>query len=217
MKKISISYMFILLVVLISCNRPLKKYYDTGELEQEIRLENDTTLAYITNFYKNGELKSEGNYILNNGVWVAHGRLKGYYKDGQIWYDCMFEKGIPVLLKQRSIYEKTPIDIDIPTDTFVKKNTNAYYCRFFIKDIYPDYYNIRVLDTLNRLLPIPLNKSGSMLYPYILPIEPLVIHKKASEELGIIKIVVIFPDENNVVNPREPKYKQTIEIPVLSN
>jgi len=56
-----------------------------------------------------------------------------------------------------------------------------------------------------------------MLYPYILPIEPLVIHKKASEELGIIKIVVIFPDENNVVNPREPKYKQTIEIPVLSN
>ena len=58
-----------------------KRYYDTGELREEVNFVNNDENGPFREYYKNGNIKAEGTYI--NGP-NEQGELKEYNEDGEL-------------------------------------------------------------------------------------------------------------------------------------
>jgi len=90
MKKI---FVFILMVIVVSCGQETAQYsyYPSGEVAEKKLFSNkkDTSTYLLTEYYRNGQIKNQGNVInsLREGVWNE------WYADGDILWSAKYING----------------------------------------------------------------------------------------------------------------------------
>lgn len=89
------NWLFILiLIILNSCGNGVKKvYYDTGELfyEKQSLPDNNDSIFYLKEYYKNGHLKHEG-LLRDDSIMEGHWKL--YYADGILRWEGEYKNSV---------------------------------------------------------------------------------------------------------------------------
>lgn len=92
---------FIVLMLLVGCSNIRKEFYSSGELKVErIHQSRDTSTYLEKSYFRNGQLKSLGNYV--NGE--REGDWQGWYADGDKYWEAEYIKGMP-----KPIPEEDPV------------------------------------------------------------------------------------------------------------
>lgn len=202
--KIKVICFFIVLFLVISCNRPYEiVYYDTGEKKTEY-FYTDDDYTFVKSYYKNGSLAliatmdSLGNFV---------NEITEYYADGIVKYHGPLQSH-----KSNYVYEYNPYNdytkylkcIDIngvviqPNDTTVYTLclNDVYSIRFLTDSIHYEmfvpFFSIEDKQDLYYLNPNDINPE---MYPYMISVD--------SSLCKNITIYCLFKNEN-----REPSFSQ---------
>lgn len=135
------SIICILIIFCIGCNHNTIKYYDTGEI-YEITAKINDSISHATDYFKNGNVKSEGNfnYYTKNytGIW------KEYYSDGTLKWKSYFENGNIVIDTKDLTPDfkrlKAAIQFENNISSQELKCNKRYNFRILIPNIHPNLY-----------------------------------------------------------------------------
>ncbi len=165
-------FIFFIIGTLYSCSDIRKKYYNSGELKSEITYDNDS-IYHIIDYYKNGNILSQGNYINN----VKCGFWREWYPDDSIKWEGKYIEGE----RQIEVFQKTPkILFRDVSEYFIVGKTYSFRIR--VQGLHPSDMLIACtngkveLDTNDDLFDFKFtpNKSGNLkllVYPGIMDVE----------------------------------------------
>ena len=148
-------------------NSVIYLYYDTGEiLCIDSLISNSDSLCLLREFYKNGNMKSEG---IINKYGNYEGLYKTFYPDGFPKESYICENGKPLLTKKGKWLPIEDIEIKIEIQNINNNNGYidtlhnglCYNLRLYLPEIPRDLYII----TDNNF--VKLDESKSELYPYV--------------------------------------------------
>ncbi len=161
-KSLSIVLLLIIGLSFTYCkNEIIRYYYESGELETEQLIINDS-MSYVKDYYKNGKLRQEGTTIHDS---IMDGNWKFYFSDGVLqWQGNMVRSKIQdsFYLKWGDCYSRFKgIEVEGHPKKFVAGRT--YKFRVIMPQTNPQFYS--VVDVNYKDL--QNNDDDFELYPFV--------------------------------------------------
>ena len=131
----------------MGCSNIRKDFYSSGELKKERIYQSKDTSTYLEkSYFRNGQLKSSGNYVNSkrDGIW------QGWFSDGDKYWEAEYINGTPKPVpEEEPIVQIRVIETD---STWTWYADTPLYLKVYIEGATP--YNANVACFCDYLLPI---------------------------------------------------------------